>query len=79
MATRERLKNILATVVTTWLTEVRAKIFGYVLNPIGQRSPNKILWKKLIGESLPKPEMLKRCGKGPPKKGQGKRAAKRSK
>ncbi|GAY54692.1 hypothetical protein CUMW_158750 [Citrus unshiu] len=35
MATGERLKNILATVVTTGLTEVRAKIFGYVLNPTG--------------------------------------------
>lgn len=103
MATGGRLKNILATVVTTGLTEARAKIFGHVLNPAGQRSPHKILRKKLIGdkvagwypydikkddplvmarqeqERLSKLEMLKRRGKGPPKKGQGKRAAKRSK
>ena len=52
MATGERLKNILTTVVTTWLTKVRAKIFGNVLNPTGQKSPDKILWKKLIGGKL---------------------------
>ncbi|KAH9763777.1 37S ribosomal protein S27 [Citrus sinensis] len=91
MATKGRLKNILATVATTRLTEARVKIFGHVLNPTSQKSPNKILWKKLISDKVagwypydikkddPLLEMLKRRGKGPPKKGQGKRAAKRSK
>ncbi|KAK0584623.1 hypothetical protein LWI29_016220 [Acer saccharum] len=97
------LKNVLATAVMTGVNEARARIFGHVLNPTGQRSPHKILRKKLIGdkvsewyphdikkddplfmaqqqqERLSKLEMLKRRGKGPPKKGQGKRAAKRNK
>ncbi|KAI4343314.1 hypothetical protein MLD38_027836 [Melastoma candidum] len=96
-------KSILAAAVSQGVTEARAKIFGHVLNPTGQRSPHKILRKKLIGEKvaswypydmkfddplvmareeqerLSKLEMLKRRGKGPPKKGQGKRAAKRNK
>ncbi|XP_044494798.1 uncharacterized protein LOC123217742 [Mangifera indica] len=97
------LKNVLAAAVITGVTEARAKIFGHVLNSTGQRSPHKLLRKKLIGEKvsqwypydikkddplvmarqeqerLSKLEMLKRRGKGPPKKGQGKRAAKRNK
>ncbi|KAL0012980.1 hypothetical protein SO802_000049 [Lithocarpus litseifolius] len=78
------LKNILATAVTKGVTEARARIFGHILNPTGQRSPHKLLRKKLIGEKvaewrLSKLEMLKRRGKGPPKKGQGKQAAKRKK
>nr|POE60152.1 mitochondrial 37s ribosomal protein s27 [Quercus suber] len=97
------LKNILATAVTRGVTEARARIFGHILNPTGQRSPHKLLRKKLIGEKvaewyphdimkddplimarreqerLSKLEMLKRRGKGPPKKGQGKQAAKRKK
>ncbi|XP_044501971.1 28S ribosomal protein S33, mitochondrial-like [Mangifera indica] len=97
------LKNVLAAAVVTGVTEARARIFGHVLNPTGQRSPHKLLRKKLIGEKvsqwypydikkddplvmarqeqerLSKLEMLKRRGKGPPKKGQGKRAAKRNK
>ncbi|XP_062119658.1 uncharacterized protein LOC133834172 [Humulus lupulus] len=95
------LKGILATVVTVGVTEARARIFGHVINPTGQRSSHKILRKKLIGEKvsqwyphditkddplimarkeqerLSRLEMLKRRGKGPPKKGQGKRASKR--
>ncbi|KAL7113239.1 hypothetical protein ACP275_04G049700 [Erythranthe tilingii] len=94
------LKNVLAEAATKGVTEARARIFGHVLNPTGQRSPHKILRKKLIGdkvaawypydinkddplilarkeqERLNKLEMLKRRGKGPPKKGQGKRAKK---
>ncbi|KAJ0054736.1 hypothetical protein Pint_00125 [Pistacia integerrima] len=97
------LKNVLAAAVITGVTEARARIFGHVLNPTGQRSPHKLLRKKLIGEKvsqwyqqdikiddphlmarkeqerLSKLQMLKRRGKGPPKKGQGKRAAKRNK
>ncbi|KAF5730333.1 Mitochondrial isoform 1 [Tripterygium wilfordii] len=97
------LKSLLATAVLAGVTEARARIFGHVLNPTGQRSPHKILRKKLIGEKvaawypqditkddplvmareeqerLSKLEMLKRRGKGPPKKGQGRRAVKRSK
>ncbi|XP_031259601.1 28S ribosomal protein S33, mitochondrial-like [Pistacia vera] len=97
------LKNVLAAAVITGVTEARARIFGHVLNPTGQRSPHKLLRKKLIGENvskwyphdikwddpllmarkeqerLSKLQMLKRRGKGPPKKGQGKRAAKRNK
>ncbi|CAL5412799.1 unnamed protein product [Camellia sinensis] len=97
------LKSLLAEAAIKGVTEARARIFGHVLNPTGQRSPHKILRKKLIGEKvaqwypydinkddplvmarqeqerLSKLEMLKRRGKGPPKKGQGKRAAKRNK
>ncbi|KAI4328777.1 hypothetical protein L6164_021107 [Bauhinia variegata] len=97
------LKNILASAITQGVAEARARIFGHVLNPTGQRSAHKILRKKLIGEKvaawypydikkddplvmaeeenlrLSKLEMLKRRGKGPPKKGQGRRAAKRNK
>ncbi|KAG9143745.1 hypothetical protein Leryth_022866 [Lithospermum erythrorhizon] len=95
------LKTILAKAAVEGVTEARARIFGHVLNPTGQRSPHKILRKKLIGEKvaswypydvskddplvmarqeqerLSKLEMLKRRGKGPPKKGQGKRASKK--
>ncbi|XP_011080148.1 uncharacterized protein LOC105163487 [Sesamum indicum] len=94
------LKNVLAEAAKRGVTEARARIFGHVLNPTGQRSPHKILRKKLIGdkvaawypydinkddplvmarreqERLNRLEMLKRRGKGPPKKGQGKRAKK---
>ncbi|XP_031503823.1 uncharacterized protein LOC116266655 [Nymphaea colorata] len=97
------LKQILTSAALKGVTEARARIFGHVLNPTGQRSPHKILRKKLIGdkvaewypydikkddplvmgrlehERLAKLEMLKRRGKGPPKKGQGKRAVKRNK
>lgn len=52
MATGGGLKNILARVVTTGLDEARAKIFGHILNPTGQRSPHKILRKKLIGDKV---------------------------
>ncbi|KAK6164349.1 hypothetical protein DH2020_001213 [Rehmannia glutinosa] len=94
------LRNVLAEAAIKGVTEARARIFGQVLNPTGQRSPHKLLRKKLIGdkvaawypydinkddplvmarkeqERLNKLEMLKRRGKGPPKKGQGKRAKK---
>eukprot|EP01018_Ginkgo_biloba_P002489 Gb_00532 [translate_table: standard] len=97
------LKKILAEAALKGVIEARARIFGHVLNPTGQRSPHKILRRKLIGdqvaqwypqdicrddprivaqkerERLDKLEMLKRRGKGPPKKGQGKRAVKRTK
>ncbi|GAB4829473.1 hypothetical protein Ancab_019146 [Ancistrocladus abbreviatus] len=97
------LKGLVAAAVVRGVTDARARIFGHVLNPTGQRSPHKVLRKKLIGEKvaqwyphdikrddplvmarleqerLSKLEMLKRRGKGPPKKGQGKRAAKRNK
>ncbi|XP_043701705.1 28S ribosomal protein S33, mitochondrial-like [Telopea speciosissima] len=97
------LRNMLAAAAIRGVTEARARIFGHVLNPTGQRSPHKVLRKKLIGEKvaqwyphdikkddplvmarqeqerLSKLEMLKRRGKGPPKKGQGRRAVKRSK
>ncbi|XP_019157931.1 PREDICTED: uncharacterized protein LOC109154651 [Ipomoea nil] len=98
-----RLKNLLASVAIGGVAEARARIFGHVLNPTGERSAHKILRKKLIGdkvaqwyphdirkddplvmaqeeqERLSKLEMLKRRGKGPPKKGQGKQAKKRNK
>ncbi|XP_073136117.1 small ribosomal subunit protein mS33-like [Henckelia pumila] len=97
------LKNVLADAALKGVTEARARIFGHILNPTGQRSPHKILRKKLIGEKvaswypydikkddpliigrqeqerLNKLEMLKRRGKGPPKKGHGKRAKKSNK
>ncbi|OIT38452.1 small ribosomal subunit protein mS33 [Nicotiana tabacum] len=98
-----RLKNVLAATAIEGVAEARARIFGHVLNPTGQRSSHKVLRKKLIGEKvsqwyphdimkddplvmarqeqerLSKLEMLKRRGKGPPKKGQGKQAKKRNK
>jgi len=97
------LKKLFVEAALKGVTEARARIFGHVLNPTGQRSPHKILRRKLIGdqvaqwypedickddpmivarsekERLEKLQMLKRRGKGPPKKGQGKRAIKRSK
>ncbi|GLT63505.1 hypothetical protein SLA2020_360670 [Shorea laevis] len=97
------LKSLLTTAVRTGVAEARARIFGHILNPTGQRTSHKVLRKKLIGNKiaewypyeiqkedplvmaqqeqarLSKLEMLKRRGKGPPKKGQGKRAAKRNK
>uniref|UniRef100_A0A5B7BU11 Small ribosomal subunit protein mS33 n=1 Tax=Davidia involucrata TaxID=16924 RepID=A0A5B7BU11_DAVIN len=97
------LKSLLAEATIRGVTEARARILGHIFNPTGQRSPHKILHKKLVGEKvaqwypydikkddplvmarqqqerLSKLEMLKRRGKGPPKKGQGKRAAKRNK
>ncbi|XP_051118467.1 uncharacterized protein LOC127242814 [Andrographis paniculata] len=96
------LKTVVAQAAVKGVAEARARIFGHVFNPTGQRSPHKILSKKLIGdkvaawypydikkddplvmarkeqERLNKLEMLKRRGKGPPKKGQGKRAKKSS-
>lgn len=98
-----KLKSILAAATISGVTEARARIFGHVINPTGQKSPQKILRKKLIGEKvaqwyphdirhddplvmaqkeqerLTKLELLKRRGKGAPKKGQGRRAVKRSK
>jgi len=92
------LKNLVAEVAIKGVSEARARIFGHVLNPTGERSPHKILRKKLIGEKVAqwypydinkddpllmarkeeervnKLLMLKRRGKGPPKKGQGKRS-----
>ncbi|GMH31036.1 hypothetical protein Nepgr_032879 [Nepenthes gracilis] len=103
MSTIGGLKKMVASAVVRGVEEARARIFGHILNPTGQRSPHKILRKKMIGEKvsqwypydikgddplvmarqeqerLSKLEMLKRRGKGPPKKGQGKRASKRSK
>ncbi|KMZ71393.1 hypothetical protein ZOSMA_181G00280 [Zostera marina] len=97
------LRNLLAAAAVRGVTEARARIFGHVLNPMGKKSPHKILRKKLIGdkvsqwhpqdmkrddpvivarmekERLAKVVMKKRRGKGPPKKGQGRRALKRSK
>ncbi|KAK1314096.1 hypothetical protein QJS10_CPA06g02315 [Acorus calamus] len=97
------LMKTLREVATRGVTEARARIFGHVLNPTGQRSGHKILRKKLIGDKvadwyphdfkkddpvvmarlekarLSKLQMLKRRGKAPPKKGQGRRAMKRSK
>ena len=48
------LKNILAMAITRGVTEARARILGYILNPTGQRSPHKLLRKKLIGEKVAK-------------------------
>ncbi|CAN6855388.1 unnamed protein product, partial [Brassica oleracea] len=104
------LKSLVTSAVTIGVTEARARIFGHMLNPTGQRSPHKILRKKLFGDKvaewypydiknedpnvlareekepcvcycrrLSKLEMLKRRDKGPPKKGHGRRAAKRNK
>lgn len=46
------LKGMLATAVTKGVTLARARIFGHILNPSAQRSPHKILRKKLIGEKV---------------------------
>lgn len=46
------LKNVLAQAALRGVTEARAKIFGHVLNPTGQKSPHKVLRKNLIGEKV---------------------------
>lgn len=46
------LKNVLAEAALKGVTEARARIFGHVLNPTGQRSPHKLLRKKLIGDKV---------------------------
>lgn len=46
------LKSLLSTAITTGVTEARARIFGHILNPTGQKSAHKILRKKLIGEKV---------------------------
>lgn len=46
------LKKVLAQTALAGVTEARARIFGHVLNPTGQRSPHKLLRKKLIGEKV---------------------------
>ncbi|CAL1361473.1 unnamed protein product [Linum trigynum] len=46
------LRRLLETAVTQGVTEARARIFGHVLNPTGQRSPHKLLRKKLIGDKV---------------------------
>ncbi|KAI8049763.1 hypothetical protein BDF22DRAFT_746025 [Syncephalis plumigaleata] len=68
------------------LTQLTARVFGHVHNPMGIRTGNKILRKRLLGPTFaayyPKEfgrtagrvERRRRRGKGPPKKGQGKRA-----
>lgn len=45
-------KKVLAEAAITGVTEARAKIFGHVINPTGQRSSHKLLRKKLIGEKV---------------------------
>lgn len=46
------LKKVLAQAAVSGLAEARAKIFGHVLNPTGQRSAHKLLRKKLIGDKI---------------------------
>ncbi|XP_065854532.1 small ribosomal subunit protein mS33-like [Euphorbia lathyris] len=46
------LKGILAAAVTKGAAEARARIFGHIFNPTGQKSPHKLLRKKLIGEKV---------------------------
>ncbi|XP_074556499.1 uncharacterized protein LOC141812369 [Curcuma longa] len=46
------LKSLLKAAALQGVTEARARIFGHVLNPLGKRSPHKILRKKLIGEKV---------------------------
>ncbi|KAM7505697.1 hypothetical protein LguiB_004601 [Lonicera macranthoides] len=46
------LKSVLAEAAIKGVTEARARIFGHVLNPTGERTAHKILRKKLIGEKV---------------------------
>lgn len=46
------LKSVVAEAGIRGVTVTRARIFGLVLNPTSQRSPHKILRKKLIGEKV---------------------------
>lgn len=46
------LRTMLAQAAVRGVTEARAKIFGHVLNPTGQRSAHKIFRKKFIGEKV---------------------------
>lgn len=45
-------KNVLTDAAKKSVELARVRIFGHVLNPTGQRSPHKILRKKLIGEKV---------------------------
>ena len=45
-------KSLLSAALKEGVTEARARIFGHVINPTGQRSAHKILRKKLIGEKV---------------------------
>lgn len=46
------LKSLISSAVGRGVTEARARIFGHMLNPTGQRSPHKILRKKLFGDKV---------------------------
>ncbi|XP_031504851.1 uncharacterized protein LOC116267311 [Nymphaea colorata] len=46
------LKQILKSAALKGVTEERDRIFGHFLNPTGQRSPHKILRKKLISDKV---------------------------
>ena len=46
------MKSLVTSAVTIGVTEARARIFGHMLNPTGQRSPHKILRKKLFGDKV---------------------------
>lgn len=46
------LKSLISSAVGRGVTEARARIFGHMLNPTGQRSPHKILRKKLVGDKV---------------------------
>lgn len=56
------LRNLLAAAAVRGVTEARARIFGHVLNPMGKKSPHKILRKKLIGDKVSQwhPQDMKR-------------------
>nr|GMD76167.1 28S ribosomal protein S33, mitochondrial-like [Ipomoea batatas] len=47
-----RLRNLVASVAIEGVANARARIFGHVLNPTGERSAHKILRKKLIGDKV---------------------------
>lgn len=46
------LKSLISSAVGRGVNEARARIFGHMFNPTGQRSPHKILRKKLFGDKV---------------------------
>ncbi|CAA6668601.1 unnamed protein product [Spirodela intermedia] len=85
------LRSLLAAAAVKGVEEARARIFGHILRkkligdqvaewyPYDIKFDDPLVMAREEKERLSKLEMLKRRGKGPPKKGQGKRAAKRNK
>ncbi|KAI5423141.1 hypothetical protein KIW84_046217 [Lathyrus oleraceus] len=73
------LKKMLTLAIGEGVSSARATIFVAQWYPHDINKDDPLVMARQQQERLSKLEMLKRRGKGPPKKGQGRRAAKRNK